>query len=248
MAKLSQIKSFLDKELKIKSIKDISRNGLQVKSNKEIKKIGFAVDGSISTFEKAKKQNIDLLIVHHGIKWKKQKYVELAKRREKFLLKNNISLYGVHLPLDAHSKYGNNIELCKILNLDKTKKFGNYHGVKIGYSGIFKKTTNVNEISKILNKQLKTKCNIINFGNKQIKSIAIVSGGGASATEEARKFDCFLLGEIDLGSCNRARDYQLNIIAAGHYATETLGVKALIPLLKEKFKVETIFLDNPINL
>ena len=69
MEKLSKIKNFLDKELKIKSIEDSSKNGLQVKSNKEIKKIGFAVDACMSTIERAKKSKVDLLIVHHGIKW-----------------------------------------------------------------------------------------------------------------------------------------------------------------------------------
>ena len=90
MAKLSQIKKFLDKELKIKSFPDSSKNGLQVKCKPEVNKIGFAVDGCISTFEKAQKLKVDLLIVHHGINWKKQKYPKLAKKREDFLKKNNI--------------------------------------------------------------------------------------------------------------------------------------------------------------
>jgi len=247
MAKLSQIKNFLDKELKINKIKDSSKNGLQVKCKNEVNKIGFAVDGCLSTFELAKKAKVDLLIVHHGIKWKNQKYPKLAKKREEFLKKNNISLYGAHLPLDAHYKYGNNIGLCKILDLVKTKKFGVYHGSKVGYKGIFNKPVTINYISNILNKELKTKSKIYPFGKQKIKSIAIVSGGGASSTEEVVKenIDCFLVGEIDLGTYNRAKDYKLNVITAGHYATETFGVKALMKPIKEKFNVQTIFIDNP---
>lgn len=246
MAKLNDIVKFLNKELKIKSIKDSSMNGLQVKCKSQVNRIGFAVDGCLSTFELAKKAKVDLLIVHHGVKWKGQKYPELAKKRISFLKKNKISLCGYHLPLDAHSKYGNNIELCRSLSLIDTKKYAKYHGSPIGYSGEFKKPTSLNQIAKVLNKKLKTKCKIYDFGKKTIKSIGIVSGGGSDSIEETVKLkkDCFLVGETNLGSYQRAKDYKLSLIIAGHYATETLGVKALMPVINEKFKVKTVFIEN----
>jgi putative NIF3 family GTP cyclohydrolase 1 type 2 len=162
MVNINSIARFLNKELNIRKIKDSSKNGLQIKAKKEIKRIGFAVDACISTFEKAKHEKIDLLIVHHGVKWKKQKD-NINKIRENFLKKNKIALYAVHLPLDLHHKYGNNIELSKILDLKEIKKFGKYHGVSIGYKGKFKKIKNINNIVKILNKELKTKCKIFKF-------------------------------------------------------------------------------------
>lgn len=246
MAKLIEITKFLDKELKIKSIQDSSKNGLQVRCKNEVKKAGFAVDASLSTFELAKKANIDLLIVHHSLKWKPQKHREVYKKRLGFLEKNKISLYGVHLPLDSNEKYGNNIELCRILDLIEIKKFALYKGSKIGYSGKFKKSTNLEKISGILNKKLKTKCKFYSFGKKTIKSIGIVSGGGGDHIDDAfnEKLDCFLVGEIDLGDYNRAKDFKLSIILAGHYATETLGVKALMPIISKRFKVKTVFIDN----
>jgi dinuclear metal center YbgI/SA1388 family protein len=250
MAKLNSIARFLNKELDIKKISDSSRNGLQIRCKPEVKRIGFAVDACLSTFEKAKKAKVDLLIVHHGVKWKRQKYRKLAKKREEYLKKKNISLYGVHLPLDAHNKYGNNIRLANILNIEKPKKFAKYHGSNIGYKGMFKKSTTLQNIAKVLNKSLKTKTRIFPFGKKKIKTIGIVSGGGGETIEEAvkDKVDCLVLGEIDLGAHNRAKDYGLNMVVAGHYATETTGVKALMPVLKEKFKVQTIFIDNPTGL
>jgi len=245
---LNKIVRFLNKELRIKKIKDSSRNGLQVKGKTQIRKIGFAVDACLSTFEKAKKQKCDMVIVHHGLKWKGQKYKELEKKRESFLKKNKISLYGVHLPLDAHYKYGNNIELCKILGLIKTKKFGRYHGVTVGYKGQFKKSITINKIAGILNKKIKTKCNVLPFGKKQIKTIGIVSGGGSDSVEDSvkEKLDCFLVGEAPWNAYHRAMDYKLNMIIAGHYNTETVGVKALMLLLKQKFNIQTVFIDNPI--
>jgi len=246
MAKLSAIKRFLDKELDIKKIPDSSRNGLQTSGKKEIKKIGFAVDGVLSTFEKAKKAKVDLLIVHHGVKWKPQKRKELTKKRMDFLIKNKIALYGVHLPLDAHHKYGNNIQLAQILDLKNIKKFGRYNGHTLGYKGIFKKATSIRKMVSVLNKKLETKSQVLNFGKKNIKSIAIVSGGAGSMVENSvkEKCDCFLTGEISLGDYNTAKDYKTNMIASGHYATETGGVKALMPVLKEKFNIQTIFIDN----
>lgn len=247
MASLNSITRFLNKELNIKKIDDSSRNGLQVRTKNDVKKIGFAVDASISTFKKAKKCGVNLVIVHHGIKWNPQKYRELSKKRIEFLEKNNISLYGAHLPLDLHKKWGNNIRLAKLLNLKNIRKFGNYKGVMVGYSGNFDKSIDTNKVSKILDKKLKTKCMVLNFGKKKIKSIGICSGGGADLVDEAvrKKLDCYLVGEINHGAFNRIRDYKINTIVAGHYATETVGVKALMPILEKKFGVKTIFIDNP---
>ena len=201
----------------------------------------------MSTFEKAKKANIDLLIVHHGIKWKPQKYRKLARQRIAYLEKNNIALYACHLPLDSHSNYGNNIELARLLNLKEIKKFGAYHGAKIGYEGVYSKPLHISTVANILNSSLNTKSDVYTFGKRSIKSVGIVSGGGSDAIEDAVKenLDLFVVGEMSLGAYNRAKDYKLSIIVAGHYATETVGVKALMPLIKEKFKTRTVFIDNP---
>jgi len=246
MAKLKEIVDFLNKELKIKSIPDSSKNGLQVKAKTEITKIGFAVDSDLSTLEKAKEAKVDLLISHHGIIWLPLKYKDLLKKKIDFLKKSNISFYACHLPLDAHYNYGNNIELCRLLGLVKTRKFGKYHGATVGYSGEFKKPKSLNEIASILNKKLDTKCKVFAFGKKIIKSIGIVSGGGTDCLPDAveQKKDCFLTGETGLGAYRRAQDYPMSLIIAGHYATETLGVKALMPVLSKRFKVQTVFIDN----
>jgi len=247
MAKLNQIKAYLDKELKVKKIKDASRNGLQYKFGNKVEKIGFAVDACLSTFERAAKENCNLLIVHHGCKWKPQKYLEALTKREQFLKKHKISLYGVHLPLDLHAKYGNNIGLARVLGLKKIKIFGKYHGFSLGYSGNLAKIMDIKQVAAVLNKELKTKCNVLAFGKKKIKTVGILSGGGESALEEAakKKLDCFLVGEIAWGAYRRAEDYKQTVILAGHYQTETFGVKSLQKVLEEKFKVKTVFIYNP---
>jgi len=250
MAKAEDIAKFLNKELNVKKIKDSSKNGLQIKASKDIKKVGFAVDACLTTFEKAKKENVNLLIVHHGLLWKEHKDdAGLKKGRINFLKKNKISLYGCHLPLDMHKEYGNNIQLARLLNLKNIKKFGVYQKETIGYKGSFKKNTTVKKIAAELNRKIKTRCVILNFGNKNIRTIGIISGGGGSDLYQAyqKRLDCFLTGEAQHHNYNEAKDLKINMIIAGHYATETVGVKALMNLIKEKFKVKIIFIDNPTN-
>ena len=251
MPSLLSITRFLNKELDIKNISDSSKNGLQVRSFKEVKKIAFAVDACVDVFEKAKKQGCDLVIVHHGLFWKgKKQYVNQTEKRVSFLKRNNLSLYAAHLPLDKHNKYGNNIELCRILKLKNIKDFGEYKKVVIGFKGEFQKTISINEIESILNKSLKTKCKSYNFNYNKIKTIGIVSGGGGNEFKDAvtQKLDCFLTGEEYHSIYHHAKEGKISLIFAGHYATETLGIKALMPVLEKRFDVKTVFIDSPTRL
>jgi dinuclear metal center YbgI/SA1388 family protein len=249
---VKNIAHFLDRTLRVKKIKDASMNGLQVRSRRTgtIETVGFAVDACLSTFEKAKKLDVGLVVVHHGIKWRPQKDRDLEKRREAVLKKNDTALYAAHLPLDLHEDYGNNAQLARILDLRGLRRFGRYHGVKIGFEGEFAKVVALTDVEHVLNGQLQTRCRMLRYGKGRIRSIGIVSGGGGSMLKDAvdRGLDCFLVGEIDLGAHNSARDYGMNVIAAGHYRTETTGVKALMPLVRETFGVKTVFIEDAKDL
>ncbi len=247
-ATLARVSRFLNSSLRVRSIKDASVNGLQVRSRRTgaIRKVGFAVDGCLSTFEKAKKLGVELLVVHHGIAWRPQKDRELEKARAAWLRKNDMALYAVHLPLDLHEEYGNNIRLCRLLGVQEPEKFGKYHGIRIGYAGSFKRANSLKALAFVLDRGLDTQCRIFPFGRKQIRSIGVISGGGGSLLKEAcmAGLDCFLVGEIDLAVYNAAREYGMNLIVAGHYATETVGVKALLPLIRDTFGVDTVFVPD----
>ncbi len=251
-ATIKNITSFLNKTLRVKEIKDASVNGLQVRSRRggEIRKVGFAVDACVSTFEKAGKLGVELLVVHHGIKWRPQKGSDLEARRAAHLKKSNIALYAAHLPLDLHREYGNNIQLLRMLGAQGPKKFGRYHGIKIGYSGTFKKAVSLDAAAALLHETLNSDCRVFKNGKDRIRSIGVVSGGGGSMLKEAfaLSLDCFLVGEIDLAVHNEAKDCGMNLLVAGHYATETVGVKALMPVVKNAFGVQTVFIEDPKNL
>lgn len=252
MVSAKTIGRFLNLELSIRNYEDNSINGLQVDAKKDVKKIGFAVDGSMSTLGKAKRNKCDMVIVHHGIKWKgKKDKTGLKKSKIDWLRKNKISLYACHLPLDAHPKYGNNIQLAKLLGLEDLKRFGRYNGKSIGYKGKLDKTMSLKKLADMLKDSLKTNVGIWGFGKKKVKTVAIVSGGGGSddlAEAMGDGIDCFITGEAKHSLFNDTRDLNANVLVAGHYATETLGVKALMPMIKKRFDVKTSFIDNPTRL
>jgi len=251
-ATTAHIAGLLNRTLRVRKIKDSSVNGLQVRSRRggQIQRVGFAVDACISTFQKASGLDVDLLVVHHGIKWRPQKDRELERRRTVYLKKHGMALYAAHLPLDLHEEYGNNIQLCRLLDVQDPRKFGRYHGVKIGYAGTFSRATGLDDVAEKLEKRLRSSCRVHRFGKDRIRSIGIISGGGGGMLKEACEsmLDCFLVGEIDLAVYNGAREYGMNLIVAGHYATETLGVRALMPLVKDTFGVDTVFVADAKDL
>lgn len=244
--KLSAIVKLLNKELKIRTIHDQSRNGLQVRASTSIRKVALATDASIDTFEKAKSAGCDLIIVHHGIFWKGQKDIEnMNKRRVAFLKKNKISLYVAHLPLDKSRKYGHNTYLLKILGIEPEKTFGG-----VGYIGSFKNPKSVSSIVTEINNKLNTKSHVWKFGKNKIKKVAVLSGAGSSCIPEAikKKVDLFITGEVFSWMYYPSKEAKLNVIIAGHYKTETSGVKSLGDLLSKKFDIETTFLDSPTDI
>ena len=248
MAKLSEIKQFLDEELKINEIKDVSSNGLQVENEKEIKKIGFAVDACMETFQKAKKAGCDLLIVHHGIIWHSLKTITgIEYRQIKYLFENNMALYAAHLPLDMHREYGNNVQLAKLLGVKVTKDFFEYDGVKVGVIGETNST-----LEEMQNKLKKNNMPALTlpFGNKQIKTVAICSGGGSAGIREAisEKADLLVVGEAVHYVYHYAKEGKINVIFNGHYESEVWGVKALMKPIKEKFKTDVEFIDVPTTI
>jgi dinuclear metal center YbgI/SA1388 family protein len=251
-ATIRNITDFLNRTLRVRSIKDSSMNGLQVRSRGTgvIRTVGFAVDACTSTFEKAKNLGVELLVVHHGIKWRPQKDRDLETRRAADLKRSNIALYAAHLPLDLHGEYGNNMQLCRLLDVRKPWRFGSYHGIKIGYAGSFSRAISLSAAASVLSKALNRDCRVFRFGKARIRTIGIISGGGGSMLKEAvaKKLDCFLVGEIDLAVYNAAKEYGIDLLVAGHYATETVGVRALMPAVKDAFGVRTVFLDDPKDL
>ncbi len=248
MVRLMEVARFLNSVLKPRSVHDRSRNGLQFKGKAEVKKIAFAVDASMQSFEMAKKAKADLIVVHHGIIWKGHHHDKTFSKRMEFLKKNNISLYASHLPLDKHPMYGHNIQIAWRLGLTDIKPFGVYKGQTIGYEGISR--SSLSKMKSCLDNTFGVKSKLYDFSGGKSRKVAVVSGGGASLLGEAaeKKINCLVTGEFGHENYSVAREGKVSVIQAGHYATETVGVKVLEKLLKQKFNIETVFLDIPTGL
>jgi len=252
MAKLKDVVKFLDNYLRIDEIQDTSWNGLQVEGSPNVNRIVFTENAGIDTFKKAIKEKADLIIVHHGHFWKTgdPSFVGFGKERIGLLYKNSVSLYASHLPLDRHIEVGNSAQLLKLLGAEVKKEFLMEEGKNIGWIGEFKVPVSVREIERKLNSTLNTKCRSLLFGQDKIKTIAVCSGGGGySAFYEAlnKKVDLYLTGDT-VEIYNAAKDAKFNAIFAGHYATETVGVRALMKVVNKKFKVKSVFIDDPTGL
>ena len=248
---LRKLVSFLDAALKQSEFpKDESANGLQVEGRKTVHAVGMAVDACASTFQKAAEKKIDFLIVHHGLVWGGIRSIQgVMKQRIKALLDADISLYACHLPLDWHPEYGNNAQLLRALRIKNMGEFGEYHGKRIGYWGRLTKELSLNDFSNRIDRTLRTKTSTISF-NKKVKNVGVVSGGGWSAIYDAEKLgiDTLLVGEPSHSAYTLAEEMKVNLVFAGHYATETLGVKAIGAMLKKKFGLKTEFIDHPTGL
>jgi len=252
MPKLQKIVSFLDKYLEINSIKDSCWNGLQYEGKEDITRIAYAVDAGIETFLKAVSLKCDMVVVHHGHFWANLNpgYTGWSKKRLDILHDNNISLYACHLPLDRHKVVGNNVQIIKLLGGKIEKEFLFQSGKNIGWTGRLKKAKTAHEISKILEKELNSCPNVLSFGPKKINTVAVCSGGGGYGgfyDALSMGVDLYITGDA-IEIYYTAKDAGMNVIFAGHHATETIGLAALQKVVDKQMKTNSVFIDLPTGL
>lgn len=227
-------------------------NGLEVQGCEKVKTIVGVVSPSLRLFKKAKELHADTILAHHGLIRLEQKPITgTYYHRLKLLLENNINYISYHIPLDIHSVFGNNAQLVKLLNIKDKKPFGSYHGIQLGYSGIFPTTiTNSNQLEKYIFSKIKIKPITIIWPTsiKKIESISIISGGGARIEypEETRheEIDCYVSGNIDEGMVSLCEELKIVYVALGHYNSERWGVKALGKHLQQKYNLKFNFLED----
>ncbi|WP_258083380.1 Nif3-like dinuclear metal center hexameric protein [Thermococcus thermotolerans] len=246
-----ELVAFLDEYLQISAYPDKSSNGLQVEGKAEVERIAFAVDTTLRTIGRAAKAGADMLIVHHGMIWGGLGYITgVHYRRLKALFDAGINLYAAHLPLDAHPEVGNNVGLLRLLGLEPKEPFGEYRGTTIGFLGEFEEPQPIEKVAQVIAEKLDTTVKTYEFGEGKIKTVGAISGAGAFALEEAwrKGIDLLVTGEFTHADYLTALDLGISVAVAGHYKTETLGVKALMEVVKEKFGIEAFFIDAPTGL
>lgn len=238
----------MSRKLDIDKFNDSSNNGLQVDSSKtEIRKICTGVDATLPFFRAARDAGADIVLCHHGISWNDslKRITGLNYDLVKFLLDADMALFACHLPLDAQPELGNNACIARALGLVDVRPFGEYHGSTIGFAGRLPLPLGRDDFAALVGDRVGSKPRIAPFGRETIETVGVVSGGAASMVDEAidEGLDAFLDGEIDLQAYNVCLQRGMNLFAAGHYATERFGVRALGSWVAETFGVEHEFID-----
>jgi len=251
MTSLRKIVDYTNDFLRIREIGDWDNalNGLQIENSGDVTKIGASVDASTRVLTAAAKQNVDLLIVHHGLFWQGLQPVTGGLRRQLNLaFENNIALYSAHLPLDLHSEVGNNAQLAAALGLTSIQSFFEEKGQLIGVKA--RVSLPRDEVDRKLQKALAGPVKAFMFGPKKTGTIGIITGGAGSEIYKIAQegIDTFITGEAPHWAAVAADELGMNLLLGGHYATEVFGVKALAAHLSKRFKIPWAFIDCPTGL
>jgi dinuclear metal center YbgI/SA1388 family protein len=249
MTPIDRIIGFLDDLLVPGRFEDYGPNGLQVPGRSEIATVVTGVSAGLELFERAAELDAGLVLVHHGLFWGARGAIDAPeKRRLKLLFDADMGLAAYHLPLDAHMQVGNNAILARELGAAELEPFAPVRGADIGVRARFA-GDGIDAAELVARVARVTDRTPLAFtdGPERVRTIGIVSGGAADNLDDAiaAGLDAFLTGEPAERSMLRARESGVHFIAAGHYATETFGVRALGDLLAERFGVRHAFVDVP---
>ncbi|MDQ2050566.1 Nif3-like dinuclear metal center hexameric protein [Natronolimnohabitans sp. A-GB9] len=253
---LSEFVDRLDDELRTDDYADLdaSANGLQVGPDEaDVEHVAFAADGVEATFRRAIDAGADALVTHHGISWggfdhvTGRTYDRLAP-----LIENDLALYVSHLPLDGHQELGNAAGVADVLELEACEPFGELGPEYIGQRGTAREPYAIDDLRDRLESTLETggqSVQTLEFGPEEIEEIAIVTGSGTDWLDEAvdAGADTLVTGEGKQKVYHEAREAGINVVLAGHYATETFGVRSLQELV-EGWGLETTYFEVPTGL
>jgi dinuclear metal center YbgI/SA1388 family protein len=251
-AKTEDLVAALDATLEQARFEDYGPNGLQVPGPAETSRVATGVTASAELFELAAQAEADLLIVHHGLFWGAgfRTIDAKLKRRLMLLFVNEIALAGYHLPLDAHPTLGNNALLADAIGAERSDEpFAEYGGQQIGCLATF---DGDGLAAAELTERVRAATGgreplVYDAGPTTVRRLAIVTGAGAGFLGAAAQAgaDAMITGEVPERAMSEAKELNVRLIAAGHYATETFGVRALGERLANEFGVSHVFLDVP---
>jgi len=249
-AAVAEIVAFLDELLEIGRFADLGPNGLQVPGAVQATTVVTGVSAQRELFERALAEDAQLVLAHHGILWdfEPRRIGPAQAARLKLLLANDVALAGYHLPLDAHPVHGNNALLAQRLGASSHVPAFPYRGEPIGTIARFDPDgVPAAELFARIAAVTHREPLAFDAGPPTIRTLGIVSGAAAGSLQEAIDLglDAFLTGEPKEHVMAQARESGIHFVAAGHYATETLGIRRLGELVAERFGVRHVFVDIP---
>jgi dinuclear metal center YbgI/SA1388 family protein len=250
MTRLHSIITALDELLEPASFADLGPNGLQVPGPQDVQRVVTGVSAQKALVERAVAERAQLVLVHHGLFWEflPTGLTPTLAERLRPLFKHDIALAAYHLPLDGHPELGNNAILAERLGCERHEPFRAYRGTPIGRAGTFPgEGIPAAELFTRVRELTDREPTVFDGGPDLVRRIGIVSGSAADALTEAIDLglDAFLTGEPREHVMADAREAGIHFIAAGHYATETFGIRALGDWLAQRFGIEHVWVDIP---
>ena len=245
----STLVRYLDDYLDAQTDRDYCPNGLQVEGQESISRIVAGVSACQELFDRAVETGADTILVHHGLFWEgdPRSLTGIRRQRVATLIHHDLNLLAYHLPLDRHPEVGNNAMAASALGLTGVEPFGELNGVPVGCKGIFPDPVSLSEIVARCNAIFEQKPLVFDAGPDMVHSLGIVSGAASRMLYDAIRdgLDMFITGEPTEWALNVAKEARCHFVAAGHYATERLGVKALGAHLETQFGIDFDFIEIP---
>jgi len=248
MADLKEIVAFLDAELRLSEIKDYpgAMNGLQLENDGTVNRVFSAVDASLAVVEEAALQGGGLLLVHHGMFWQGAQPITGAFHRKiSAAIRGNLAIYSAHLPLDWHPVHGNNVLLAKAIGLREISPILIKDGWPMGVAGLWEGSRR--DLVKATSAAVGREITLCPSGGDFVGKVAVITGGAGSEVRNIAGlgFDAFVTGEGPHWSFIEAEERGMNLIYAGHYATETFGVNSLGSWIGRNFGVRFSAIERP---
>ena len=244
MADRDEILAYASELLDLDAYPDYGPMGLQVAGTREVKRLACGVSSSLELFERTAAAGAQMLLVHHGLLWDRDPRVidDASRRRLTTLFDAEITLAAYHLALDAHPELGNNALLARELGIDPSEQFAG-----IGFGGPLAEPVSVEDFTARVRDKLGSEPVVFAYGPERVERAAVITGGAARHLVDAAGagYDLFLTGEPAEPSMHTARELGIHFVAAGHYATERIGIQALTERLAERFDLEWEFIDLP---
>jgi dinuclear metal center YbgI/SA1388 family protein len=246
---IRELVAYCDGLLDIHATRDYGPNGLQVEGRRPVRKVVTGVSSCLELFERAREANADAVFVHHGLFWDgmPRQLTGWMARRVAAVIEPGMHLVAYHLPLDRHAELGNNILAARGLHLYSIEPFAQYEGRPIGFRGRYPEPLPVEELVARCEQLFGQAPLAFLSGPQEVSTVGIVSGGAQGEVHQAiaAGLDAYITGEASEWVMNIARDAGIHYLAAGHYATERLGIRALGEHLATRFGLEHEFIDVP---
>jgi dinuclear metal center YbgI/SA1388 family protein len=245
---LHELVAYLDQYLDSRG-RDYGPNGLQVEGRDEIRKVVTGVSACQELFVRAREAGADAVLVHHGLFWEgmPRTLTGFQYRRVAELIRGEMSLIAYHLPLDRHAEVGNNAVAGREIGLVDLEPFGLHDGLPVGFKGRFPEPVPAIELVERCRRVYCQEPFTFLEGPDPVSTLGIISGGAQRDLYTAVNdgLDAYITGEVSEWVMNVAREAKIHYLAAGHYATERLGIRALGEHLRERFGIEAEFIDVP---